>query len=122
MDRNFVAFFVAVNVLVVVIGGVLSYSDVNLKTYTGASHQNTQVTGVEYSPLMYRATYQYYDVKDGQTVVTVGSWTLDFLQVVVLVIVVVDLLWFLFEKQKGQKTGVQNENGTVQVGENIFSI
>ncbi|PVX23534.1 MAG: hypothetical protein CW691_10380 [Candidatus Bathyarchaeum sp.] len=109
MNRNFVMMAIVVNVLVVVFGGVLSYSDVNSKTYTGSAHQNTQIIDVEYSPLMYRATYQYYDMKDQQTVVTVGSWSLDFLQVSILVIAVADLLLLLFEKQKGQKIDVQNE-------------
>ena len=114
MDRNLVVLFIAINVVVVAFGGILSYADVYMKNYTGTSHENTEITDVEYGLLVYRVTYQYYDVKQKETAVTVASWTLDCLQLSILVVAVVDLLWVLFEKQKKPKTGFQSENSPVQ--------
>ena len=81
MNRNFIVLFIAVNVLIVGLGGFLAYSDLYNREYSVRSHTNTEVIEVEYSPLGYRPTYEYYDIIPKKTVVARGSWTLDFFQV-----------------------------------------
>jgi hypothetical protein len=97
MKRNFVVLFVAVNVLVVVCGGFLAYSDLYIREYSIRTHSDTAVIDVEYSLLVYRPTYEYYQDSGGALtyVVSVGSWTLDFFQLSIVVAVVASLLWFL---------------------------
>ena len=100
MNRNFIVLFIAVNVLIVGLGGFLAYSDLYNREYSVRSHTNTEVIEVEYSPLGYRPTYEYFDIIPQKTVVARGSWTLDFFQVSVLVMVIADVIWLLSKKQK----------------------
>jgi hypothetical protein len=102
MKRNFVVLFVAVNVLIVALGGFLAYSDLYIREDTSRTHENTTVIGVEYSLLAYRPTYEYYEVGNGETayVVSEGSWTLDFFQVSIIIMVIGSLLWHLSTRQK----------------------
>ena len=100
MNRNFIVLFIAVNVLIVGLGGFLAYSDLYNREYSVRSHTNTEVIEVEYSPLGYRPTYEYYDITPKKTVVIRGSWTLDFFQVSILVMAVADVIWILSKKQK----------------------
>jgi hypothetical protein len=104
MKRNFVVLFVAVNVLILVFGGFLAYSDLYIRKDTSRYHENTTLVDVEYSPLAYRPTYQYYEVDQNKepmyVVVTEGSWTLDFFQLSIIVTAIVDLLWLLYIRQK----------------------
>jgi hypothetical protein len=103
MDRNFVVFFVAVDILILVFGGFFAYADLYMRQDTSRYHENTTLIDVAYSPLAYRPTYQYTEVDVHQEplyeVVTEGSWTLDFFQISVIA-VVVTLLWILATRQK----------------------
>jgi hypothetical protein len=82
MSRKFIVLFVAVNVLIVALGVSLAYSDLYMRNYSTRTDDDTAVIGVEYLPLAYRPTYEYYEDGDGETtyVVSDGSWTLDFFQ------------------------------------------
>jgi hypothetical protein len=98
MKRSFVVLFVAVNVLIVALGAFIAYSDLYMKEYSRRTHENTAVIEVEHSPFGYRPTYEYYEVRGGETiyVVSEGSWTLDFFQLSIIVMAIVDLLWLLY--------------------------
>jgi hypothetical protein len=98
MNRNFIVLFVAVNVLIMALGGFLAYSDLYMREYSTRTHENTTVIEVEHSPFGYRPTYEYYEVRGGETiyVVSEGSWTLDFFQLSIIVMAIVDLLWLLY--------------------------
>jgi hypothetical protein len=104
MKRNFVVLFVAVNVLIVALGGFLAYSDLYTRKDMSDTHENTTLVGVEYSPFAYRPTYEYVETtRNGEPlfdVVTEGSWTLDFFQLSIIVTAIVDLLWLLHIRQK----------------------
>lgn len=100
MRNNPVVLLVLVNVLVIGFCGVLAFSDLNLRAYSTNSHSTTRVVSVEYGVLCYRATYQYYDRALDQVMITQGSWTFDFLQFAVLVIVIVDIRWFYGNRQE----------------------
>ncbi|PVX26833.1 MAG: hypothetical protein CW716_05200 [Candidatus Bathyarchaeum sp.] len=110
MSRNFVVLFVAVNVLILAVGGFLAYSDLYVRKDMSPYHENTTLIEVEYSPLAYRPTYEYWEL-DPQTVrkgmdpepmylvVTKGSLTLDFFQLSIIA-VIISILWFLAMRQK----------------------
>jgi hypothetical protein len=102
MNRKFVVLFVAVNVLVVALGGFLAYSDLYVREDVSRTHENTTVIGVEYFPLGYRPTYGYYEVIGRKTtyVVSEGSWTLDFFQLSIVVVIIGILLWRLSMKHR----------------------
>ena len=104
MNRNFIVLFVAVNVLTIGLGGFLAYSELYMREYSVRSHTNTEVIEVEYSPLGYTPTYEYYDNGLKKTVVTRGSWTLDFFQLSILIMAIADVMWFLSQKNKSLKT------------------
>ena len=104
MNRNFIFLFVAVNVLIIGLGGFLAYSDLYLRQYDTRWHLNTTVIDVEYVPLLYRPTYEYYDISLEKTVVTRGSWILDFFQLSVLIMVIADIMWLLPQKNKSLET------------------
>jgi hypothetical protein len=105
MSRNFVVLFVAVNVLILALGGFLTYSDLYVRKDTSPYHANTTLIDVEYSPLAYRPIYEYVEL-DPQTVrkgtdpepmylvSTEGSLTLDFFQLSIIA-VIISLLWLL---------------------------
>jgi hypothetical protein len=102
MKRNFVVLFVAVNVLILTFGGFLAYSDLYTREYSRRTHEDTALIGVEYLPLAYRPTYEYYEARNGETtyVVSEGSWTLDFFQSSIIITVIGSLLWLLSTRQK----------------------
>jgi hypothetical protein len=102
MKRNFVVLFVAVNVLMVALGGFLAYSDLYMRKDMSSYHENTTLIEVEYFPLGYRPTYEYYEVRNGETtcVVSEGSWTLDFFQLSIVIAVIGSLLWHFSTRQK----------------------
>jgi hypothetical protein len=107
MKRNSIVLFVAVNVLILVFGGFLAYSDLYIRKDTSRNHENTTLIDVEYSLLAYRPTYQYTEIinyEPAYIVVTEGSWTLDFFQLSIIVMAIVDLLWLLYIRQK--KVGI----------------
>ena len=104
MNRDFVVLFVAVNVLILAVGGFLAYSDLYTRKDMSYSHENTTLVGVEYSPLAYRPTYEYWEVTGGQpeyVVVIEGSLTLDFFQISIIV-VIISVLWFLTMRPKSE--------------------
>ena len=103
MNRNFIVLLIAANVLIIGLGGLLAYSDLYAREYSGWTHTNTEIIEVEYSPLGYRPTYEYYDVQPNKTVVTHGSWTLDFFQVSVLVMAIADVIWFISNKKREER-------------------
>jgi len=106
MNRDFVVLFVAVNVLMLAVGGFLAYSDLYTRKDMSYSHGNTTLIDVEYSPLTYRPTYEYWEL-DQRTkepmyeVVTEGSLTLDFFQISIIA-VIISLLWFLTMRPKSE--------------------
>jgi hypothetical protein len=102
MSRKFVVLFVAVNVLIVALGGFLVYSDLYMREYIRHTHENTTVIEVEYFPLGYRPTYEYYEVIDGETTYAVseGSWTLDLFQLSIIIVGIGSLLWRLSIRHK----------------------
>ena len=106
MKRNFIVLFVALDILILVLGGFLAYSDLYMREYSRRTHENTTVIEVEYFPLGYRPTYEYYEVRNGETtyVVSEGSWSLDFFQLSIIITVIGSLLWLLYIRQK--KVGI----------------
>ena len=105
MNRNFVVLLFAINVLIITSGGFIAYYDLYMREYSGYTHENTQIIEVEYYPLGYRPTYEYYDVYPKKIVVTRGSWTLDFFQLSIIIMAVVDILWLLSKRQKRMIAG-----------------
>ncbi len=102
MKRNFVVLFVAINVLILALGGFLAYYDLYVRKDMSYNHENTALIEVEYSPLAYRPTYEYWEIinlKPAYIVVTEGSLTLDFFQLSIIT-VIISLLWFLSMRQK----------------------
>jgi hypothetical protein len=105
MNPRFFTLLIVVNVVVVTLGGFLAYSDLYLRKYDTRWHANTTVIDVEYAPLVYRPTYKYYDIHPGKTVVTIGSWTGDFFQLSIIIIVIADLVYILLKKRKNNELG-----------------
>ena len=104
MNREFVVLFVAVNVLMLAVGGFLSYSDLYTRKDMSYSHTNTTLIDVEYSPLAYRPTYEYWEIRGGEPaylVVIEGSLTLDFFQISIIAFIV-SLLWFIAMRPKSE--------------------
>jgi hypothetical protein len=103
MSRNFVVLFVAVNVLILAVGGFLAYSDLYTRKDMSDTHENTTLVGVEYSPLAYRPTYEYVETtRNGEPlfdVVIEGSLTLDFFQLSIVIAVIVSFLWLQSTKR-----------------------
>ena len=103
MNRDFVVLFIIMNVLIVAVGGFLAYSDLYTRKDISNYHENTTLIKVEYSPLAYRPTYQYWELDRNYqplyAVVIIGSLTLDFFQLSVIT-VIISLLWFLSMRQK----------------------
>jgi hypothetical protein len=99
MRINPVVLLVLVNFLVIGFGGLLSFSDLNTRTYSTVSHSTTRVVSVECGVLCYRPTYQYFDRGQDQVMVTQGSWSFDFLQFAILVMAIVDVRWIYVNKQ-----------------------
>ena len=106
MNRSFVVFFVAVNVLILAVGGFLAYSDLYIRKDISRNHENTTLIDVEYSPFAYRPTYEYVEInKAGEPlfeVVTEGSLTLDFFQLSIIA-VIISLLWLLSKRQRSDR-------------------
>jgi len=99
MNRNLLVLIVAVNVLIISLGGILAYYDLYMREYDRRTHESTRVIEVEYYPLGYRPTYEYYEISLKKIVVTRGSWTLDFLQISVLVMAIADVIWLLSQRK-----------------------
>ena len=99
MRINPVVLLVLVNALVIGVGGVLAFSDLNTRVYSTSSHSTTRVVSVEYGVLSYRPTYQYFDRGQDQVIIAQGSWTFDFLQFAILVMTIVDIRWIYINKQ-----------------------
>jgi hypothetical protein len=104
MKRNFVVLFVAVNVLVVAFGGCFVCYDLYLREYSTRTHDDTAVIEVEYSLLMYRPTYEYYENRQTAYVVSKGSWTLDCFQLSIVIAVIGSLSWHLSRRQNKEQT------------------
>ena len=51
--------FVAVNILIIGLGGLIAYYDLYLREYSSRYQYDMKVTKVEYLPLVYRPTYDY---------------------------------------------------------------
>jgi hypothetical protein len=114
ISRDFVVLFVAVNVLVLALGGFLAYSDLYVKNDVSRYHENTTLTEVDHSLFAYRPTYEYWELdpttvnKQGvdpepmYAVMTEGSMTLDFFQLSIIA-VIISLSWFLYMRQKVTK-------------------
>jgi hypothetical protein len=100
MKRNAVVLIVAVDVLILALGGFLTYSDLYMRDYTRRTHENTAVIDVEYSLLGYRPTYEYSENVNGETIVSEGSLTLDFFQLSIIIAVIVSFFWLLSMNQK----------------------
>ena len=105
MNRALVL-LVAVNVLVIAFGGLFAYSDLYLREYDTRWHLNTKVIAVEYGPLAYRPTYEYYDITPQKTVITHGSLTLDFFQLSILIMAIADVVWIYSKRKEIEQTAV----------------
>ncbi len=104
MNRSFIFLIITVNILVIGFGGLIAISDLYLRQNTGYTQIDRKLIGVEYLPLGYRPTYEYYLHQNSSLellyVVSEGSYTLDFLQLSIIIMVIADLVWIFFEKQK----------------------
>jgi hypothetical protein len=100
MNHKFFTLFIAVNVLIVTLGGFLAYSDLYLREYDTRWHANTKVIDVEYAPLVYRPTYEYYDIYPEKTVVSLDSWTVDFFQLSIIIMAIADLVWISSKRER----------------------
>ena len=102
MNRNFIILFCIVNLLVIGFGGFVAYSDLYLRNYSSRYQFDMKVTQVEYFPLVYRPTYDYYygaSISDSIHIVAKGSWSLDLFQFSILIMVIADLFWINFERK-----------------------
>jgi hypothetical protein len=103
MNRNFIVLAVAVNILTIGLGGFIVYSDLNLREYSSPYQHEVKVTEVEYLPLVYRPTYDYYygsSIQESEHITSKGSWSLDFFQLSIVIMVIADLVWISFERNK----------------------
>jgi hypothetical protein len=61
-----------------------------------------KLTEVEYLPLMYRPTYDYYygsSIQESEHIISKGSWSLDFFQLSIVIMVIANLAWISFERK-----------------------
>ncbi|MEJ2280422.1 MAG: hypothetical protein P8X97_00660 [Candidatus Bathyarchaeota archaeon] len=103
MNRDFIILFLVVNVLVIGFGGFIAYSDLYLREYSSRYQHYIKVTEVDYLPLVYRPTYDYYygvSTHDAEHIISKGSWSLDLFQFSILIMVLADLFWINFERKK----------------------
>ncbi len=103
MIRDFIILFFVVNILVIGFGGFIAYSDLYLREYSSRYQHDMKIMEVEYLPLVYRPTYDYYygiSPQGAEHIVSKGSWSLDLFQFSILIIVIVDLFWINFERKK----------------------
>ena len=102
MNRNFILLFIVINALVIGFGGFITYSDLYLREENSYSIINSTVINVEYLPFGYRPTYEYYirSTDAPEQIVSEGSYTLDFFQFSILIVVISDLFWINFERKK----------------------
>lgn len=105
MNRALVL-LVAVNVLVIAFGGLFAHSDLYIRNYETRSHTNTRVVGVEYGLLVYRPTYEYYDIRPEITRISPGSWAFDFFQLSVLIMAIADVVWIYFKRKELKQTAI----------------
>lgn len=103
MNRNFIILFFVINFLIVGFSAFIAYSDLYLREYSSRYQYDMKVTEVEYLPLVYRPTYDYYygvSPQDTEHIVSKGSWSLDLFQFSILIMVIADLFWINFERKK----------------------
>ena len=90
MKKTTLALLIFINVAVISLGGFLVYYDLWMRRHTPIK--------IEYYFLGYRPTYR---VLEGTQYINLrGSWTLDFLQVSILVMAVVDVVWLLTQRRR----------------------
>ena len=98
--------FVAVNILIIGLGGLIAYYDLYLREYSSRYQYDMKVTKVEYLPLVYRPTYDYSygnSPQELEHIVSEGSWSLDFFQLSIIIMVIADLAWISFERQQKKR-------------------
>jgi hypothetical protein len=100
MNHKVFTLLIIANVVIVTFGGFLAYSDLYLRKYDTRWHANTTVIDVEYVPLVYRPTYKYYDIRPGKTVVTIGSWSVDFFQLSIIIMAIADLGYISSKRER----------------------
>jgi hypothetical protein len=119
MNRNFIVLAVAVNILTIGLGGFIAYSDLYLREYTSLYQHEVKVTEIEYLPLMYRPTYDYYygsSFQESEHTTSKGSWSLDFLQLSTVIMVIANLAWISFKRQQKRKI-LQKHKGDITIME-----
>jgi len=108
VNNNLVFLIISVNILVIGFGALIAISDLYLRQNTGYTQIDRKLIGVEYLPLGYRPTYEYYlhqnSSAEFQYVVSEGSYTLDFLQLSIVIMAIFDALWFLIERKKQENS------------------
>ena len=102
MNRNFIILFSIINILVIGFGGFIAYSDLYIRKESSYTIINSTVIHVEYLPFAYRPTYEYYigSTDTPERIVSNGSYTLDFFQFSILIMIIADLFWINFERKK----------------------
>ena len=108
MNNNLVFLIISVNILVIGFGAIISISDLFLRQNTGYTQIDRKLIGVEYLPLGYRPTYEYYLSQNSSAelhhVVSEGSYTLDFLQLSIVIVAIADALWVFIERKKQENS------------------
>ena len=90
--------------MVIGFGAIIAISDLYLRQNKGYTQIDRKLIGVEYLLLGYRPMNEYYIRQSSSLelhcVVSEGSYTLDFLQLSIVIMAIVDTLWFLIEREK----------------------
>lgn len=83
MNKRTFSLIVLINIAIILAGGSIVYYDLWMRPYTPIK--------VEWYPLGYRPTYRIWDNQVNDYIVIRGSWTLDFLQLSIIIMVLLDL-------------------------------
>ena len=71
-----------------------------------------KITEVEYLPLVYCATYDYYygtSIQELEYTISKGSWSLDFFELSIIIMVITDLVWISFERQQKKESYAETQ-------------
>lgn len=93
MDRKTLAFLLLVNAVVISFGALIVYYDLWMRRYSSPPYELIKPIKVDWYFLGYHPTYRTYD-----GYVLRGSWTLDFLQLSVIVMAIADVVLLAKDK------------------------
>jgi len=83
-----------------------------LKEYANRYQFDIKITEVEYLPFVYYANYDYYygtSIQELEYTISKGSWSLDFFELNIIIMVISDLVWISFERQQKKESYAETQ-------------